>query len=306
MTDPPPFGVRHDGKGTYAIGRPEDPTRVRVVLREEEPTHAAEPTFADVRALLLRLYGTDFGAHDPLWITRFSDMSRQAADYRNGRVLLAGDAAHVHSPMGGQGLNLGVQDAVNLGWKLAQVVRGTSPEGLLDSYQAERHPIAARAIKLTMAHTALSRGDVRTAALNDLLADVVRLTEPRKRLAGLISGLDIHYDFGDGHPLLGRRVPDLELESDTGPLRLFDLLHDARPLLINLGWRGELAIEPWSDRVRVVDARYAGSWEIPVLGEIAAPVALLVRPDGHVAWVSEGSDTGLREALTTWFGPPAA
>ena len=175
------------------------------------------------------MYGTDFGIHNPTWISRFTDMTRQAAAYRAGRVLLAGDAAHVHYPAGGQGLSLGVQDAVNLGWKLAQVVDGTSPESLLDTYHAERHPVAARALRHTMAQTTLQRHDERTKALVEVVSELATMDEPRKRLAGLISGLDIHYDLGEGHPLLGRRMPDLDLSTADGPLRVFELLHDARP-----------------------------------------------------------------------------
>jgi hypothetical protein len=219
-------------------------------------------------------------------------------------VLLAGDAAHVHSPNGGQGLNLGVQDAVNLGWKLAQVVSGTSPESLLDTYHAERHPVGARVLRATMAITALSRGDERTDALRETMSELLRMDEPRKRYAAMLSGLDIHYDLGEGHPLLGRRMPDLDLVTETGPQRVFTLLHDARPVLLNLGEPGAFDITPWADRVRRSDARYAGVWELPVLGAVSAPTAILIRPDGHVAWVGDGTDQGLRDALTTWFGPP--
>jgi hypothetical protein len=165
----------------------------------------------------LQVYGTDFGIHSPTWISRFTDMTRQAAAYRERRVLLAGDAAHVHPPMGGQGLNIGVQDAMNLGWKLAQVVKRTSPESLLDAYHAERHPVAARVLRNTMAHVALRRQDDRTKALGEYVSQFLRMDEPRTRLAAEISGLDIHYDLGKGHPLLGRRMPDLDLVTANGP-----------------------------------------------------------------------------------------
>jgi hypothetical protein len=230
-------------------------------------------------------------------------MTRQAATYRAGRVLLAGDAAHVHSPVGGQGLNTGVQDAVNLGWKLAQVVNGTSPEGLLDTYHAERHPVAARVLRTTMAQVALMRVDDRIEALRDSVAELLSMDEPRKRFAGMLSGLDIHYDLGEGHPLLGRRMPDLDLVTADGPLRVFTLLHDARPVLLNLGEPGGFDITPWADRVQMVDAEYAGPWELPALGAVTAPTAVLIRPDGHVAWVGDLTDPGLPDALTTWFGP---
>jgi hypothetical protein len=231
-------------------------------------------------------------------------MTRQAASYRDRRVLLAGDAAHVHFPVGGQGLQIGVQDAVNLGWKLAQVVKETSPESLLDTYHAERHPVAARALRNTMAQTALLRSDERTEALRDTMSELLSMDEPRKRIAGMMSGLDIHYDLGAGHPLLGRRMPDLDLVTANGPLRVFTLLHDARPVLLNLGEPGGFYITPWADRVQLINAKYAGVWELPVLGAVTVPTAVLIRPDGHVAWVGDGTDSGLRDALVTWFGPP--
>jgi hypothetical protein len=229
-------------------------------------------------------------------------MTRQAESYRKGRVLLAGDAAHVHSPQGGQGLNIGVQDAVNLGWKMAQVVHGTSPDGLLDTYHAERHPVGARVLHNTMAQGVLRATDERTIALRETVSELLGMQEPRKRFAAMMSGLDIHYDLGEGHPLLGRRMPDLDLVTADGPLRVFELLHRAKPVLLNLGDAGGLDVAPWADRVQLVDASYAGTWELPVLGEVGAPTAVLVRPDGHVAWVGDGTDAGLRGALTTWFG----
>ena len=304
MTEEPAPGIRRDEKGTYALGKLED-GRVRVVLREEQVGQGDEPTLGDLREALITLYGTDFGLRSATWLSRFTDRTRQAASYRNGRVLLAGDAAHVHSPMGGQGLNLGVQDAVNLGWKLAQVVSGTSPESLLDSYHSERHPVGARALRKTMAQTALSRGDERMEAVRETMSELLQMEEPRKRYAAMMSGLDVHYDLGEGHPLLGRRIPDLDVVTESGPQRVFSLLHDARPVLLDLGEPGALEITPWADRVRRIDARYAGVWDLPVLGAVPAPSAVLIRPDGHVAWVGDGTDQGLRDALTTWFGPPA-
>jgi hypothetical protein len=231
-------------------------------------------------------------------------MTRQAASYRKGRVLLAGDAAHIHSPVGGQGLNIGVQDAVNLGWKLAQVVNGASPETLLDTYHAERHPVGARVLRTTMAQTALNRGDARMDAVREHVSELLQMSEPRKRYAAMMSGLDVRYDLGEGHPLLGRRVPDLDVVTASGPRRVFTLLHEARPVLLALGGPGALDVTPWADRVRRVDARYDGAWELPVLGVVPAPAAVLIRPDGHVAWVGDGTDQGLRQALITWFGPP--
>src|SRR3954467_6106789 len=218
LTEEPPAGVRHDAAGVHGFHRMQDGRTFRVVTTEQRLGRGGEPTLRNLSEALIAVYGTDFGVHDPTWISRFTDMTRQAAAYRVGRVLLAGDAAHVHYPAGGQGLSLGVQDAVNLGWKLAQVVDGTCPESLLDTYHAERHPVAARALRYTMAQTALQRGDARTNALVEMVSEVASLDEPRKRLVGLISGLDVHYDLGEGHPLLGRRMPDLDLVTADGPL----------------------------------------------------------------------------------------
>jgi 2-polyprenyl-6-methoxyphenol hydroxylase-like FAD-dependent oxidoreductase len=299
-TDEPEPGVRFAEKGINAIGKMEDGKRVRAVLIEPHVEQAAEPTLDDLRAALVSVYGTDFGVHNVTWLSRFSDMARQAASYRQGRVLLAGDAAHVHAPTGGQGLNIGVQDAVNLGWKLAQVVSGASPESLLDTYQAERHPVAARVLKNTLAQVALMRGDDRTKALHEKMSELLQMDEPRRQYAAMMSGLDVHYDLGQGHPLLGRRMPDLDLVTENGPQRVFGLLHEARPVLLNFGPRLDLA--SWAARVRLIEARYAGVWELPVLGAVSAPQAVLIRPDGYVAWVGEGSDQGLPGALTTWFG----
>ncbi len=304
VTEEPPRGIRHDATGVHALHRLEDGRTVRVVVTEQQLGPSSEPTLRDLREALVAVYGTDFGIHSATWISRFTDMTRQAAAYRAGRVLLAGDSAHIHYPAGGQGLSLGVQDAVNLGWKLAQVVNGTSPEGLLDTYQDERHPVAARALQHTMAQGVLQRPDDRIKALVDMVSELAIMEEPRKRLAGLISGLDIHYDLGEGHPLLGRRMPDLDLVTADGPLRVFTLLHDAKPVLLNLGEPGGFEIAPWADRVRPVDAAYVGPWELPVLGVVTPPSAVLIRPDGYAAWVGDGTDTGLRDALTTWFGSP--
>jgi 2-polyprenyl-6-methoxyphenol hydroxylase-like FAD-dependent oxidoreductase len=304
MTGEPSFGIRRDDKGIHGLSRLEDGKRVRVLSTQQHVRQGDEPTLDDLREALIAVYGTDYGVHSVTWLSRFTDMARQAASYRERRVLLAGDAAHVHSPAGGQGLNIGVQDAVNLGWKLAQVVNGTSPESLLDTYQAERHPIGARVLKTTMAQTALNPGGERMNALREVISELLSMDEPRKRYAAMMSGLDIRYDLGEGHPLLGRRMPDLDLVTESGPRRVFTLLHDARPVLLNLGEPGALDIAPWADRVQRIDARYAGVWELPVLGAVAAPAAVLIRPDGYVAWVGNGTDQGLRDALTTWFGPP--
>ena len=303
VTEEPPQGVRHDAAGVHGLSRMEDGKTFRVVTTEQQLRTGGEPTLDDLSEALVAVFGTDFGVHDPTWISRFTDMTRQAAASRLGRVLLAGDAAHVHYPAGGQGLNLGLQDAVNLGWKLAQVVDGTSPESLLDTYHAERHPVVARAIQFTMALGALQSRDERMEALAGLVSELAGMDEPRKQIVGISSGLDIHYDLGEGHPLLGRRIPDLDLVIADGPLRVFELLHDARPVLLNLGERSDFDIAPWADRVQAVDATYDGTWELPVLGAVTAPSAALIRPDGYVAWVGDGSDGGLIDALTAWFGP---
>jgi 2-polyprenyl-6-methoxyphenol hydroxylase-like FAD-dependent oxidoreductase len=316
MAAEPELGIRHDERGTHGIGRLEYEIRdgevvfadrgpVRVMVTEAH-VGTGEPTLRDLSEELVAVYGTDYGIHSPTWVSRFTDMTRQAVSYREGRVLLAGDAAHVHYPVGGHGLNTGVQDAVNLGWKLAQVVKGTSPESLLNTYHTERHPVAARVLRATMAEVALGRPDDRIKALKDTISELLGMDEPRKRLAAILSGLEIHYDLGEGHPLLGRRMPDLDLAGADGALCAFELLHDARPVLLNLAEPGGFDSTPWADRVQVIDAEYAGAWELPGLGEVSAPAAVLIRPDGYVAWVGDGTQTGLPDALSTWFGPPAA
>jgi hypothetical protein len=315
MTEEPETGIRRTPSGTHAIGKVEYEIKdgqviygkggkVGVMLTEPQVS-TSEPTLRDLSEGLKAVYGTDYGIHNPTWITRFTDTTRQAATYRKGRVLLAGDAAHVHSPVGGQGLNLGVQDAVNLGWKLAQVVNGISPERLLDTYHAERHPVAARMLRSTMAQVALMRPDDRIEALRDFVSELLSMDEPRKRFAALMSGLGIHYDFGEGHPLLGRRMPDLDLITAGGPIRMFTLLHHARPVLLNLGQPRTIDITSWADRVQLIDAQYDGTWELPAIGAVSAPTAVLIRPDGYVAWVGDRSEHGLTDSLTTWFGPPS-
>ena len=316
MTEEPELGVRRTASGTHALGKVEyevkdgnvvyGPGGTVGVMLTEPRIGTSEPTLDDLREGLIAVYGTDYGIHNVTWITRFTDVTRQAASYREGRILLAGDAAHVHSPVGGQGLNIGVQDAVNLGWKLAEVVHGAAPQTLLDTYHAERHPVAARVLRTTMAQVALMRPDDRTEALRDSLSELLSMDEPRKRFAGMMSGLDIHYDLGEGHPLLGRRMPDLDLVTPDGPQRVFTLLHRARPVLLNFGEPGGFDIAPWAGRVQLVDATTDGPWELPVLGPVPAPTVVLIRPDGYVGWVGDQTQQGLAEALTTWFGPPTA
>ncbi len=306
MAEEPEWGLRRGEKGINAVAKLDDGKGVRVVLNEPHVVQRDEPTLRDVREALIAVYGTDYGLRSATYISRFTDMARQAASCRDKRVLLAGDAAHVHSPKGGQGLNVGVQDAVNLGWKLAQVVHGRSPESLLDTYHAERHPVGARVLRNTMALTAVDRGDDRIGALREMLTELLQMDAPRKQYVAMMSGLDVHYDFGKGHPLLGRRMPDLDLVTASGPLRVFTLLHDARPVLLNLGEPGGFDISPWADRVQLIDATYVGTWELPAIGTVTAPSAVLIRPDGYVAWVGDLTQRGLADALTTWFGPPAA
>ena len=314
VTEMPPMGIHRTAAGTHSFGREQfeikdgaiiykDVGPVRLMVPEANVGSATEPTLRDVSEILIAICGTDYGVHSPTWISRFTDTSRQAATYRKGRVLLAGDAAHVHSPIGGQGLNTGVQDATNLGWKLAAVVRGTSPDSLLDTYHAERHPVGARLLRSTMAQVAFHREDERTVAAREIVGDLLKMDEPRKRMAGMLSGLDLRYDFGDGHPLLGRRMPDLDVVTERGPMRVFGLLHQARPVLLNFGERGGIDITPWADRVQSVDASYDGPWELPSIGAVTAPSAVLVRPDGYVAWVGDGTESGLVDALKRWFGP---
>jgi 2-polyprenyl-6-methoxyphenol hydroxylase-like FAD-dependent oxidoreductase len=300
------WSIRHDAIGVHSFSTQRDGGLVRVMVTERHLGPAGEPTLRDLSEALVAVYGTDFGIHSPAWISRFTDAARQAAAYREGRVVLAGDAAHVHHPIGGQGLNTGVQDAVNLGWKLAQVVKRTSPDTLLDSYHAERHPVAARVLRNAMAQMALlQRQDDRTNALRDIVSELLSMDEPRKKFAAMMSGLDIHYDLGAGHPLLGRRMPDLDLITDGGPLQVFTLLHDARPVLLNFGEPDDFDVAPWATRVKVVDAKYVGEWDLPVVGAVQAPSAVLIRPDGYVAWVGEDTQLGLVDALTAWFGAPA-
>jgi 3-(3-hydroxy-phenyl)propionate hydroxylase len=314
MAEEPVTGMRPEGGG---IG-PVDPAKgggpYRVVLLEQQVEHESMPTMGDVSDTLIAAFGTDFGAHSPTWISRFSDMTRQAVTYRDGRVLLAGDAAHIHGPQGGQGLNVGVQDAVNLGWKLAQVVRSISPDSLLDTYHSERHPVGARVLQNTMAQVALSRIDERSRALRAMVLEQLGMDEPRRRTVGMISGLDVHYgpprgshageadDEADTHPLLGRRIPDLDIHTADGPTRISTLLHAAQAVLLNLGEPGAFDVSPWAARVRMVDAAYAGEWELPVVGAVTAPSAVLIRPDGYVAWLGDLTDRDLARALDFWFG----
>ena len=305
MSEAPALGLRHDALGFHGLSTAES-GRVLVVVTEATLDRTGSPTQRDLSDALVAVYGTDFGLQNPAWISRFTDAARQAESYRSGRVLLAGDAAHIHHSVGGQGLNTGVQDAVNLGWKLAQVVNRVSPDSLLDSYHTERHPVGARVLKNTMAQIALlRRGDDGRKAARDTIAELLGMDEPRKRFGAMMSGLDISYDLGEGHALLGRRMPDLDLTVEGQKQKLFTLLHGARGVLLDFDKRGGIDVTPWADRIGVVDAAYDGPWELPAIGQVAAPRAVLVRPDGHVAWVGDGSQGGLEDALTRWFGSAA-
>jgi 2-polyprenyl-6-methoxyphenol hydroxylase-like FAD-dependent oxidoreductase len=302
MADEPAWGIRHSVRGITALGKLDGGKCVRGVVTEDRFRKGDTPTLEELREALVAAYGTDFGIHNVSWVSRFTDAARQAATYRDRRVLLAGDAAHVHSPAGGQGLNIGVQDAVNLGWKLGQVVNGVSSESLLDTYHAERHPIGARLLQHTLAITALSRGDERTNALRAMLPEVMQMEGPRKWYTAMMAGLDIRYELGAGHALLGRRMPDLDLSTKDGPIRVYELMHEAQPVLLNLGAPASLDGSPAQDRVRLVEATCGGVWELPAIGQIDAPATVLIRPDGYVAWVGQGTDLGLDDALVTWAG----
>ena len=255
-------------------------------MTERQVGATTEPTLRELSEALIAVYGTDYGIHSPTWITRFTDMTRQAAAYPDRRVLLAGDAAHVHYPAGGQGLNTGVQDAVNLGWKLAQVVKRTSPDSLLDTYP----PSAIRSLSVCCTRWPRSRSCARTSAENAARRWPSSCLGRAAHTVGReLSGLGIRYDLGEGH---AARTPhaDLDLVTADGPLRVFTLLHYARPVLLNLGEPGGFDITPWADRVPLIDARYEGTWELPVIGAVTAPTAVLIR---HVAWVGDQTQVGL-------------
>lgn len=246
---------------------------------------ATAPTLEEFKQQLRAFAGTDFGVHSPRWLSRFGDATRQAERYRVGRVLLAGDAAHIHPPTGGQGLNLGVQDAFNLGWKLAAAVNGWAPEGLLDSYHAERHPVGARVLDNTRAQITLLGTDPGATALRELFSKLMDFEEVNRYVTEMITAVGVRYDFGEGHELLGRRMRDVKLKQG----RLYELMHGGRGLLLDQ--TGRLSVAGWADRVdHVVD----------VSEELDVP-AVLLRPDGHVAWVGEDQQD-LLGRLPRWFG----
>ncbi|MGW0702202.1 FAD-dependent monooxygenase [Streptomyces sp. NPDC002867] len=319
LADPPagivfgPEGRREHG--SFMIFDSDVPGTHRVITMEfDKVTSRDTPvTLETLRQACLRIAGTDFGMHSPHWLSSFSDAARQADRYREGRVLLAGDAAHIHFPSSGQGMNLGLQDAVNLGWKLAAVVRGQAPQELLDSYHAERHPATERMLVSTRAQTALWRPDAQTEALREVFGSLVRFEDANRYLGGACTQLDVHYAVDDGHPALGRRMPDLDVKTPSGQTRVFELMHAGRPVLLDLTGRPGLrtALDGWTDRVDLVEAECPDErWTYPVIGDVPAPRAVLIRPDGHVVWAAPTAPTApiaptaaLRSALTRWFGP---
>ncbi|MGD3110238.1 FAD-dependent monooxygenase [Streptomyces sp. YGL11-2] len=264
-----------------------------------------QPGFAEVADAWWRITGEDISGGTADWVSSFTDTTRQVTQYQRGRVLLAGDAAHIHLPAGGQGLSTGVQDAVNLGWKLAATVQGWAPPGLLDTYGSERHPVGARLLMNTRVQGMLYIGGEEADPLRALFAELIAYDDVKRHLAGVVSGLDVRYDMGEGsHPLLGRRLPPRRLATAAGPTSTTALLHTAQGVLLDLtddpGTRAAAA--GWKDRVLTV----TGTPAEPVMGDaLVGTAAVLVRPDGHVAWT--GTDAGgLTEALHRWFGPPAA
>jgi len=271
------FGLSPFGEGVYRVVVPADG------VAEER----AAPTLEEFKRQLRAIAGTDFGAHSPRWLSRFGDATRQAERYRVGRVLLAGDAAHVHPPTGGQGLNLGIQDAFNLGWKLAAEVAGWAPEGLLDSYHVERHPVAADVLNNTRAQIELMSTEPGPQAVRRLLSELMDFEEVNRYLIEKITAIGVRYDFGHGDELLGRRLRDVRLKQG----RLYERMHAGRGLLLDQ--TGGLSVAGWADRLdHVVD----------VSEELDVP-AVLLRPDGHVAWVGEDQQDLLSQ-LPRWFGAP--
>ncbi|MFE3036441.1 rifampin monooxygenase [Streptomyces canus] len=272
------FWLRPFGGGVYSV----------VVPAAGVSDRATPPTLEDFRQQLHAVAGTDFGVHSPRWLSRFGDATRLAERYRVGRVLLAGDAAHIHPPIGGQGLNLGIQDAFNLGWKLAAQVRGWAPESLLDTYQAERHPVAEGVLDNTRAQLELLSPEPGPQAVRRLLTELMDFDDVNRHLIEKITAISVRYDFGEGPDLLGRRLRDVELKQG----RLYDLLHHGRGLLLDRTER--LTVGAWSDRVdHLADPTAA----------LDAPCVLL-RPDGHVAWIGD-DQRDLDSHLSRWFGRPA-
>jgi rifampicin monooxygenase len=276
--------VRKTQQG-FGLGPLNGAFRVVVPAAAVSEDRSAPPTLDEVKQRLRVFAGTDFGVHSPRWLSRFGDATRLAERYRVDRVLLAGDAAHVHPPMGGQGLNLGIQDAFNLGWKLAAEINGWAPSGLLDSYHSERHPVAAEVLDNTRAQSVLMSSDAGGQAVRRLVAELMDFDDVNRYLIEKITGLAVRYDFGPGHELLGRRLRDIGLKEG----RLFERMHAGRGLLLDQ--TGRLSATGWDDRVDHV---------CEVSEELAVP-AVLLRPDGHIAWAGE-DQSELLDHLPRWFG----
>ncbi|WP_328445664.1 FAD-dependent monooxygenase [Streptomyces sp. NBC_00386] len=283
---------------------PDDITRIIAAERGTPPVRrTAPPEFSEVADVFKRLTDTDISTAEPVWVSAFTDAARQVTRYRRGRVLLTGDAAHVHLPAGGQGMNTSVQDSVNLGWKLAAVARGTAPEGLLDTYHEERHPVGRRLLANTRAQSLLILGGEEVSPVREILTELLDHTEVARHLAGRVSGLDIRYDVGGGpHPLLGARLPELTLDRGARRTTSTELLRFGRGVLLDLAGNATLRrrADGWRDRVDIVTATAHG---IPDDSPLSTTSAALVRPDGHLAWAAPGSHHDLRTALERWFGP---
>jgi hypothetical protein len=314
LDEPPARPFRHTCSRGSVLAAPLPPGDhegvYRFVVLDPQRAHvsASEPvTLAELQSSVARIVGRDFGMRNPRWLSRFGNATRVAERYRHGRVLLAGDAAHIHFPAGGQGLNLGLQDAMNLGWKLAAEVNGWAPPGLLDSYHDERRPVGVAVTRNTVAQTKLGDFSEAVLALRDLMSELLAIEPVNRRISELISALDVAYPTGKtaaSHPWVGRRAPDRALSTDRGAARLYELLHAARFVLIDLAGAADLreAGAAWGDRVDVVRAT------ADPRSDLAALDALLVRPDGHIAWASDAARraTGLAElksALESWCGP---
>ena len=304
VTEETPAGIRVDETGIHGLHLMEDGRTMRVIVTEQQLGPAAEPTLADLGKALTVVYGTDFGVHNPTWISRFTDATRQAAAYRSGRVLLAGDAAHIHHPAGGQGIGLGIQDAVNLGWKLAQVVKGISPDSLLDTYHAERHPAGARTLEAhdgAVGHAAGRRAH--RPRWPRWCPTCCRSTRPGSGWPGSSPAWTSATTSARDTRCSGAACPISTWPPPTVRCGCSPCCTEPARCCSTSASRAASGTGPWADRVQLVDASYDGVWELPVIGTVSAPAAVLVRPDGYVAWAGDGAQTGLGDALATWFGP---
>jgi 2-polyprenyl-6-methoxyphenol hydroxylase-like FAD-dependent oxidoreductase len=285
--------------------------RVLTVVPRQSGMEPKDPvTFEELRASVLHVAGADFGMHSPRWLSHFNDATRQVERYRMGRILLAGDAAHIHAPAGGQGMNMGMQDAFSLGWKLAAVVNGEAPDQLLDTYHDERHTVGSDTLNLIRAQMALTGLGEPITQLRHVIRRLIDLPEVNAYLGATLSGLAIRYPLGEGHPLLGRRVPDVSIRCGGTTSRIYNLLHPAKTILLDLSGSDQLraATAAWQGRVDVIRASCSQDpWSLPGTGTVSVPTALLIRPDGYVSWVNDGDQdlSLLRESLTTWCGPGA-